>query len=118
MYRPGFSKDSYTPKEIYASEHPRITRGVTIAAGQVLERGALLGKVTASGAYVLSVAAAEDGSQTPVAVLADDVNASAAADGAVVYEAGHFEGRHLTYGAGHTADSVRAGLRTLGIYIQ
>lgn len=118
MYRPTFTKDSYTPAEIYASEFPRITRGVTIAAGQVLGRGAVLGKVTASGAYVLSVAAAADGSETPVAVLADDVDASAADDGAVVYEAGHFVGRSLTYGAGHTADSVRAGLRILGIHIQ
>jgi hypothetical protein len=45
-------------------------------AAQTLRVGAVLGKVTATGKYKLAVAAAGDGSQTPVAVLIADVQGS------------------------------------------
>jgi len=122
VFKPTFRKDSYTPKEIYASEYPLVTASVTIAAGQTLERGAVLGRVTSGGAYVLSAATdgtdpIADGSQVPVAVLAENVDASAGAEAAIVYISGHFESRFLTFGTGHTAASVRDGLRGLGIYV-
>lgn len=113
-----FSMDSYIPKEIVASDFPLVTEGGTIASGQTLTRGAVLGKITASGKLVLSLSAAEDGSQTPYAILADDeVNASAADAGATWYLTGQFNAANLTIGTGHTAASIRAGLRSLGIFI-
>lgn len=113
-----FSTQSFTPKEIIAGDFPLVTNHVTIASGQSLQRGAVLGKVTASGHYVLSVAAADDGSQNPVAILAtEEVDASAGAAGAGVYVTGQFNAAHLTFGAGHTAASTRAALRDAGIHI-
>ena len=114
-----FGKESYVPKEIVSGDYPLVTQGVTIAAGQNLVRGAVLGKITASGKLVLSLAAASDGSQTPYAILADEeADASAADLGATVYLSGQFLGKNLTFGAGHTAASVRDGMRNLNIYVQ
>lgn len=51
---------------------------VTIASGADLKVGAVLGKITSNGKYVLSNPAASDGSQTPVAVLLKDADAASA----------------------------------------
>lgn len=108
---------SYTPDRLHAGDFPIRTRKVTLALGQNLTRGALLGQVTAGGAYVLSASAAADGSQAPKAILAEDVDATAAAKEAVVYLAGDFNANAITYGTGHTAASVIDGLRDLNIYL-
>ncbi len=115
--QPKFSSESYTPDQLHAGDFPIRTLDVTIASGQNLTRGALLGKITASGKYVLSLAAAADGSQTPVAILAEDVDATGGDKSGIVYVSGDFNENAITYGTGHTADSVRAGLRDLNIYI-
>lgn len=65
--------------------------------------------------YLLSLLAATDGSQRPDAVLAVDCDASAADAEALVYVRGTFAESALTFGTGHTADSVREGLRRKGI---
>lgn len=115
--QPKFTSESYTPDRLHAGDFPIRTLDVTIASGQNLTRGALLGKITASGKYVLSLAGAADGSQTPVAILAEDLDASAADAQGIVYVSGDFNENAITYGTGHTADSVRAGLRDLNIYL-
>lgn len=104
-----------TDNLIAGNEHLLTSRKVTLAAGQKLVRGALLGQLTTGGAYVLSLSAAADGSQTPVAVLAHDTDATSAAADTLVYERGDFNQAAITFGTAHTADSVRAGLRGLGI---
>ena len=97
---------------------PIVTGNGTLAAGQSLPEGAVLGKITASGKFVLSVAAAADGSETPVGILADAVDASADdVSGITWYKSGQFLASNLTFGDGHTADSARDGLRDLNIYI-
>ncbi len=94
-----------------------ISEPIVLLSGQNLLRGALLGKITASGKYVLSLAAAEDGSQTPAAILVEDTNASAADAPTVAYLRGDFLASGLTLGTGHTLASVKAALRDLGIFI-
>jgi hypothetical protein len=115
--QPKFSSESYTPDQLHAGDFPIRTRDITVLSGQNLTRGALLGKITASGKYVLSLAGAADGSQTPVAILAEDVDATAADKGGIAYISGDFNEDAITYGTGHTADSVRDGLRDLNIYL-
>lgn len=116
-----FSTQSLTIKEIRASDHPVITKPITLAAGQSLPEGAVLGLITADGAdkgkCVLSVAAATDGSQKAYAVLTYAVDATSAAKKATAYMAGDFVGKNLTYGAGHSAESVFDDLRGVGIYV-
>lgn len=118
IFKPGVTSDAYSPDLLVAGDFPRITRSVTLATGQNLVRGAVLGKITASGKYVLSASAANDGSQTPVAVLVDDCDASGGDKTVGIYESGEFLGSALTLGAGHTLASIRDGLRDLNIHIR
>jgi len=113
-----FSKQSYTPKEIIAGDFPLVTRSGILAAGQNLKRGAVLGRITASGKLVLSASASSDGSQGVFAILADDEADATAEDvGVTVYITGQFNSPNLTFGTGHTAASTRDTLRTLSIHI-
>lgn len=95
-----------------------VTRTVTLITGQNLPRGAVLGRITASGKYNLSLSAAGDGSQTPVAILVEDTDATAVDKLCGIYEAGEFNGAALTLGTAHTLASIQAGLRDLNIHIK
>jgi hypothetical protein len=110
---------SPTPDKLYAGDTmPRVQETVVLISGQNLLRGALLGKITASSKYTLSLSAAADGSQTPEAILVDDCNASAADARCSVYLTGEFNPAAMTFGAGHTSASVAAGLRNKGIFLK
>lgn len=69
------------------------------------------------GKYLLSAAAAVDGSAVPDAVLAEDTDASAGDKTTVAYFRGDFNENSLTLGSGHTAASIREGLRAKGIVL-
>src|SRR5258708_22646 len=90
---------------------------VVILAGQNLQRGAVLAKITASGKYILSLSAAADGSQVPDKVLAQDINAVADTE-AISYRTGRFNQNALILGAAHTIATILEGLRGKGIHIQ
>jgi hypothetical protein len=93
------------------------TRKVTILSGQTIVAGHVLGKITASGKYIVSLSAAVDGSQTPDFVAATDVDASGGDKEAIVYETGTVVGSALTLGTAHTIASIREGLRAKGLKI-
>lgn len=117
---PSFGADTdspYVPDNLIAGDARIRTRTVSIGAGN-LSRGAVLGIVTASGEYVLSASAAADGSQTPVAILAADTDASGGAVEAPVYIAGDFNERQLVLGTGHDLDSVKAAFLGTPVFIQ
>lgn len=117
-FKPAFtSEGTYSPDLLIGGDHPIRTIGVTILTGQNLTRGALLGKITASGKYVLSLSAAADGSQTPVAILGEDTNATAADVNSFAYVAGDFNSREMTFGTAHTLASVRDALHGRSIYL-
>lgn len=116
---PGFgTEDTFVPDNLFAGDFPVVSENVTIEEGQDLTRGAVLGKVTYSGECKLSLSAASDGSQTPFAILAVDVDATAAAVVAPAHLSGIFNERALTIGTGHTAASIRDGLRALSIFLK
>lgn len=64
--------------------------------------------VTGTGKYKIALAAATDGSHQPVAIAAEDIDASAADLVGVIYRTGEFNQNDLTYGTGHTATTVAA----------
>ncbi len=118
MTAQGFtSQGSYAPDNLIGGEFPRVARKITVASGADLARGSLLGKITASGKYVLSLSAAEDGSQTPDAILAEDASAATADTQVIAYFSGEFNELVVTFGAGHTADSLRESLRDKSIFL-
>ncbi|MFO1259064.1 MAG: head decoration protein [Gammaproteobacteria bacterium] len=102
---------------LIAGDFPIVTKGITIATGQILKRGALLGRVQASGKYLLSLAGANNGSENPVAILGADVDATSGDIESVCYFSGQFNTTALTFGTGHTATSAAHILRILNIYL-
>ncbi len=112
--------ETYTPDNLIAGETRTVCDIVTIASGgTALKRGAVLGKVTASGNLILSASNAVDGSQTPTAILAEDCDPSAAdVTNVAVYVKGEFNANALSFGTGHTAVTVKDALRDGGIYIK
>lgn len=112
------SVGTFQPDRLIANDLPLVTRSIVVASGQNLARGTLLGRITASGKYGISATAASDGSQTGVAILAEDVDASDGDVTSLAYEAGSFNSGAMTFGTGHTAASVEASLRVLGIFLK
>lgn len=111
-----FSRENFSPDALIAQNaHLLLDEPIVLASGQNLKRGAILGRITASGKYVLSLSAAGDGSQTPAAVLAVDTDATGGDRNTVAYFRGDFQAQSVILGAGHTVASVKAGLRTANI---
>lgn len=118
QFVPGRVASTFTPDRLIAGDFPIVTQNEVLVSGQNLTRGALLGRITTGGKLTLSLAAAADGSQTPIAILASDVNASGGDQVCGVYLSGEFNSAAMTFGTGHTAASTRAALRALGIYLK
>lgn len=110
--------ETYTPDSLFSGSFPVATGSVTIAAGADLVRGAVLGKITASGKYALSAIAASDGSETPVAILLEDAAAASEDVVAPVAFTGQFNPAALTFGTDHDADTVWDDLRSRGIFLK
>jgi len=102
---------------IHGDHDDLVARKVVIISGQNLTRGAVIGKITASGKYTLSLSGASDGSQVPDLILAENIDASAADAAALAYSRGDFLIPGLTIGTAHTAASITEGLRTKGIVL-
>lgn len=109
---------TFAPDSLSAGDFPIVLDTVTIGANQVLSRGAVLGKVTASGEYILSLSAAADGSQNPVAILDADIDTTGAAATGIVRLTGQVLGSQLTLGTGHTLAGVKAALRPLSLFVR
>ncbi len=105
---------SFAPNDLLVSDVPVVTRNIAIAQGQLLDRGAVVGLVTADDNYVLSLAAAENGSEVPALVLAYEVDASDGPKVVAAYSSAAFDATKLVYGAGHDAGSVEQAFRTAG----
>lgn len=118
QYQPGRVATTYSPDRLVVGEHPVITRSGTLISGQNLVRGALLGRITTGGKLTLSLSASSDGSQTPVAILAEDCDASGGDATCVFYEAGEFDAALITFGASHTIASTRDALAARSIYLK
>jgi hypothetical protein len=110
------NEGSFTPDELLVSCEQSGLR--TYATGHgVVARGTVLGKITASGKLIPSASAAADGSQTPYAVAAEDVDTTNADADGVAYLAATLNQNSLVYGAGHTAATVFDPLRAVDIHL-
>lgn len=118
MTQASFGTETFSPDRLVAGDPGRLlARTITLISGQNLARGAVLGKITASGKYNLSLSAAIDGSETPDLILAEATDASAGDVVTIAYERGDFDENKVTLGASHTLASVREGLRAKGIHL-
>lgn len=113
--------ETNTFDNLIAGSFPISTDRETLTSGQNLERGALLGKITASGATQGELkqcdSASTDGSQTPYAILMEDTDASLADAVCDVYKTGTFNGDAIGLATGDTIDDFKDALRDVGIII-
>ena len=110
--------DAFTQEDLIAGDFPRHTDTVIIAAGETLTMGAVLGEVTADNTFKLSLTAATDGSEGPIAILQNDVDASGGALKAAVWFAGCFNEDALVFGTGHDKSTAKPGLRSQSIFLK
>ncbi|EKF17070.1 head decoration protein [Nitratireductor pacificus] len=104
---------TYAPNDLIVSDIPVVTRNVTLTGGPY-ERGTVLGRITATDKYTISLAAAADGSEVPAIVLAFDADGSGNDVVVAAYASAGLDASKLHFGAGHDADSVEAAFRTAG----
>lgn len=116
---PGIAAELFIPDQLIAGDLKLVTETIVIVSGAgALKRGTVLGKITASGKYTTALSASSDGSQTPVAILADDVDATSADQNAGAYLMGEFNGSSLILGAGITLAAAKAALQAQNIYVK
>ena len=109
---------NYTELFVTGSGFPVVIDSVTVAAGENLTRGTVVGLLTTGGKAKKSDSAATDGSQEPYAVLASDAAAASADVVVPVYLTGEFNAAALTFGGTDTADTRKAALRNIGIFVK
>lgn len=97
---------------------PVVTDAITLALGRSYARGTVLGIVTATGQANIVNSALADGTQTPYAILAEDVDATAAAMPAPIYLTGEFNQAALTFGGTDTIATHKRALRNIGIFLK
>lgn len=116
-FQPGMTADAFIPDQLVGGDMKIVTRTRTIVGGAFL-RGTVLGMITASGKYTIALSAAADGSQTPVEILVDDVDASAGDALGGTYVMGEFNERAVILGAGTTLTAARAALELKNVYLK
>lgn len=117
-WRPGIVQDVYVPDQLVSGPLQLVTDTVTITGGKAYKRGTVLGVVTASGGYQLSVKTATDGSEVPSAILVDDVDATAGDVQGGVYLMGEFNGHRIIIDNSWTVETVAQALRPSSIFIR
>lgn len=105
-------------KLIGGHEVPLLTAGVTLAAGQgVLQRGSVIGIVTADGKGKLVDKASVDGSQVAKYILPTEVDTTGGDVKVACYKTGLFNRDALIFGGTSTASDHEAELRDVGIFL-
>ncbi|WP_017493544.1 head decoration protein [Rouxiella badensis] len=117
---PGVQHDTFVPDQLLSGPLQVVSDTVTIltATTATYKRGTVLGVVTASGKYTLSVATATDGSQIPKAILADDADASVADVLAGVYLMAEINQNRITFDPSWTLATLKTALRPFGIFLR
>ncbi|MCK5614110.1 head decoration protein [Candidatus Pacearchaeota archaeon] len=115
----GLNTETFAYDNLFAGSNVLpVSQPITLITGQNLVRGALLGRITASGKWNLSLLAAVDGSQVPRAILAKDTDATSADVETASYETGEYNQNGLTFGTGHTVANTKDALRDLNIHLK
>ena len=110
---------TFEPDNLFAGgKMPVVTESIKLKSGASYVRGTVLGIVTATGEATIVDSSKSDGTQTPYAILADDVDATSAAATAAVYLTGEFNEAALTFGGTDDATKHKVALRGLGIFLK
>lgn len=116
-FAPGMKSSLFVPDQLIAGALQLIT-DTGIITGGAFSRGTVLGLITDSGKYTICVKTAEDGSQTPVAILVDDVNASSADQNGGLYLTGEFNQNRIIFDDTWTVAELKTALRPMGMFLK
>lgn len=116
-FAPGMKSALFIPDQLIAGTLQLVTDTGTITGG-AYKRGTVLGQVTASGKYTQSVKTATDGSEKPVAILVDDVDATSADQNGGLYLMGEFNQHRIIFDASWTVAALKTVLRPLAIFLK
>ena len=117
-FQPGVAQDVFVPDQLIGGDLKIVSRHRTLTGGAIFKRGTVLGMITASGLFTIATAAANDGSQTPVEILADDVDTTGGNVDGGTYGMGDFNERAVILGAGITLAAAKAALELKNIYLK
>lgn len=117
-FQPGVTQDAFVPDQLIGGDMKIVTHAGRTITGGAFKRGTVLGKITASAKFTIALPGAADGSQTPVALLVDDVDASQADAIGGIYAMGEFNERAVILGTGMTLDAAKTALEAQNIYLK
>lgn len=107
--------NQFDPTSLFAGGDDFPQRYGTVLSGQgVVARGTIVGRVTSSGKFVKSVATANDGSQNPVGVVAETVDATSADAPVAIYEEGEFVYEQCIVDASWSLSTLNASFSATG----
>lgn len=113
-----FRTETYDPDNLIAGNKPPAKAvPITLTDGEVVVRGSVLGRITATGKYLVSLNAAVDGSQVARAISAVAASPSGADATILAYVEGEFNQDKLTFGTGQTIANTKDDLLDKNIYI-
>ncbi len=116
--------DSYNPHDLIAGDFPLKTETITLAKGQNLKRGSLLGRLKDSGKYVLSRKLDDagkdvtDGSEKPLRILGENVDATSGDKLTVAYKTGSFFLPGVTIHESLKLDEIKLDLEARSIFFE
>lgn len=111
--------ESYTELPLVTGGFPTYAEPETVKSGEgVLPKGTVMGRITATGKWVKSLKASNDGSEVARGILPEQVDATAADVKAPVYKAGTFNPAALTFGAGHDESTVKADFEGTPMFVR
>lgn len=90
----------------------------TLLGGVNYKARTVLGMITTGGKLTISLNAAADGSQVPMAILCEDVDATAGDINFKVLVHGKVNPEALVFGTGQTEANTKAAMRDAGIYYE
>ncbi|MCP9269876.1 head decoration protein [Xenorhabdus sp. XENO-1] len=117
-FQPGVRQAVFVPDQLIAGQLQLVTDTGIIAKGQKLQRGAVLGQITASREYVLSKKSATDGSQIPCAILVDNIDSTESSVNGGVYLMGEFNQHRVIYDESWTLPELTAELRKFSLFLR
>ena len=102
--------NSHVADGLEIGDYPIITQAnVTVLSGEDLARGCVVGAQTSGGKYIACAHDASDGSEDPVAILVEDIDASLGdITTAMIYTSGQFDSNKLTFGGTSDIDDLKA----------
>ncbi|WP_446469418.1 head decoration protein [Xenorhabdus stockiae] len=117
-FQPGARQSVFVPDQLIAGQLQLVTDTVTIAKGNTLQRGAVLGQITGTREYTFCKKNATDGSQIPCAILVDNVDATESSASGGVYLMGEFNQHRLVYDESWPLPELTDALRKYSLFLR